>query len=63
MLAGVVAAAVSAVIAPVDTMALSTICARLRAPFMLRVGASRDGACTSPASIAACGSVSRSGWR
>jgi hypothetical protein len=41
-----------------SAIAAITMPARRSAPSGLRLGASRDGACTKPASIAASGSVS-----
>ena len=48
---------------PVSAISCSTSRLRFCAPRRLRVGASRDGAWTIPASIADCASVSRSGSR
>ena len=45
--------AIVSVTKPSSAMAVSTACARRSAPFGLRLGASRDGDLTRPASIAA----------
>ena len=58
-----IAFASAAVIVPVSTIASTTSFMRFAAKSGFFVGASRDGACTSPASIAACAGVSFSGWR